>query len=525
MRNALRAAAGMGVLLVLGCINGPYNGTTHSGSVINVPFTVSGYHISPNAQVEVQVLSSPTADPSVSANWTTIGIATSNATGSDYHGDILYPWSTSVVPVPNVLYAARWPVGGLVKIRALAHGSGTSTQAGYVFDDVSWSDCATSEFLSGTPGQSIGINCQGLGRTVLSMVSTSNNPADLGTRDFLNIKGDISTTETNAYYSQWGAPSTLAGFKSTFAYPGTGDVTATYYNDGDLGVGREMHCWTYTRVVQLIIRAGTACYVTNYSDTAGTPKFGNNNVTAALNNAINHTGGFATVAMVTEGILGGAKEDVNFVVYNASGSRVTTAQLDNLGAHRSVPNNCLTCHGVDTFYDSSSNGFIGRARFLPFDLPTFKYGTGSFSRLSQEEAFRKLNNMIRTTTEPTAAINEVLVGAYQANGGISNAGSTWDDEWMPADWSVGSYRDYATLYRGVVQPYCRTCHQTSSGSRDFADGADFDALINGIRTRACQSADAFLFMPHAEHPMRKFWASGARAYLNAWTGDTTGCKP
>jgi hypothetical protein len=32
-------------------------------------------------------------------------------------------------------------------------------------------------------------------------------------------------------------------------------------------------------------------------------------------------------------------------------------------------------------------------------------------------------------------------------------------------------------------------------------------------------------MPHAEHPMRKFWASGARAYLNAWTGDTTGCKP
>jgi hypothetical protein len=153
MLKALRAAAGVGVLLVLGCINGPYNGTTHSGSVINVSFPVSGHHVSPNAQVEVQVLSSPTADPIVSGNWTTIGTATSSATGSDYHGDMLYPWSTSIIPVPNVLYAARWPVGGLVKVRALMHGSGTSVQAGYAFDEVSWSDCATSEYLSGTPGQ------------------------------------------------------------------------------------------------------------------------------------------------------------------------------------------------------------------------------------------------------------------------------------------------------------------------------------------------------------------------------------
>ncbi|HEY8209857.1 MAG TPA: hypothetical protein VIG99_20355, partial [Myxococcaceae bacterium] len=321
--KALRAAAGMGVLLILGCIDGPFNGSTFGGSIVGASIGVAGYHVSQNALVEVQVLSSPTADPTVSANWTTIGTTSSGGTGTNYNGDTLYYWTTSVVPVPSALYSARWPNGGLVKVRALAHGNGTTVQAAYTFDDVTWANCAMSEYANGTPGQSIGMNCQGLGRQRLSMVSTLNNPADLGTRDFLAIKGDITSTETNAYYSQWGAPSTLASFKSTFLFPGNGEVTATYYNDSDLGVGRDMHCWTFNRFFNNIVHAGTACFVSNFSDTAGTPKFGTNNVDTALANAINHTGQFATVAMVTEGILGGAKGPVDFVVYNAAGNRVS----------------------------------------------------------------------------------------------------------------------------------------------------------------------------------------------------------
>jgi hypothetical protein len=411
-----------------------------------------------------------------------------------------------------------------VKLRALAHGSGTSVQPAYTFDDVSWADCAMSEYAKGTPGQTIGINCQGLGRKWLSMVSTNNNPAELGTREFLAIKGDISIAEGDAYYAAWGAPSSFSSFKSTYVFPGTGEVTATYYNDGDLGVGREMHCWFFTRTAGGVAKMGTACFVTNYSDTPGVPKFGTNDVNAALTNAINHNGGFATVAMVTEGNLGGPQGQVNFVVYNSSGTRLAQAQLDNKNLHRSVPNNCLTCHGVESWYDASTHAISGRAHFLPFDLTGYRFGSGSFSRASQEEAFRRLNGLVKNTSDGTGSVDELIDGAY-APGGVANAGSTWNDGWMPADWQVGSYRDYATLYRGVVQPYCRTCHQTAAPFRDFADAADFDNLLPAIRTRACQSADSFMFMPHAEHPMRKFWASGARAYLNAWTGDTTGCKP
>jgi hypothetical protein len=58
---------------------------------------------------------------------------------------------------------------------------------------------------------------------------------------FLGKKGAITPADTVAYYNAIGAPSTLASFKSSFGFP-TGEVTATYYNDGDLGLVREMHC-------------------------------------------------------------------------------------------------------------------------------------------------------------------------------------------------------------------------------------------------------------------------------------------
>ncbi|HYV43357.1 MAG TPA: hypothetical protein VFA20_00790 [Myxococcaceae bacterium] len=526
MKN-LRIAVLAGLPLALSCMTGPLNGATHGGSVVGASFSVNGYSTGASTQIDVQVLMTPASDATVDANWTTLTTTYSSATATSINGDNLYSWSTNVVPVPSALYSARWPSGGLVKLRAVARASGATYNL-LTFDAESWSSCSFDEWLAGTPGQIIGTTCQGLGRNVTSLVSTLNNPADDLTSPqsggFLGLKGSSSGT-TKEYYDSWAAPATLADFKTKYGYPGTGDVTATYYNDGDLGIGREMHCWKFTRLPLV----GTACYVTNYSDTAGTPKFGTNNVTTTLSNAIAHTGAFATVAMVTERTLLGAPGAVNFVVYDAGGSRVNRAQLDNANVNRTVPNNCLTCHGVDSYYDPGTYTINGRAAFLPFDLAGYRFSTSAgYTRSAQEEAFRNLNKYVRDTTPP-AAVTGLIDGSYLPSA-VTTTGATWNDDWVPDAWKVGSPReDYPTLYKGVVKSYCRTCHISAGPSRDFAEASDFDTLKAGIMDRACgtTAATAGYFMPQAEHPFRLFWSSGARAYLNAWGGDAAGngCKP
>jgi hypothetical protein len=528
--RTLKLAVLLVLPLALSCMTGPLNGDTRSGGTIGASIGVDGFYIKPNIQIDVQVLGAPTMDPGVDANWTTLATTWSSNSAFPVNGDNLYTWSTSIVPVPNILYSGRWPLGGLVKIRAVGREGG-STYFTKTFDSVAWTDCLNTELVAGTPGQSIGLVCNGLGRTITSVVSTGNNPADKSppAREFLYLKGDISDPETQAYYGGWAAPATLNDFRSYYNYPGTGDVTATFYNDSDLGVGREMHCWKYTRGLFNTIE-GTACYVSNYSDTAGTPKFGNNNVTTALNNAIAHAGKFATVAMVTEkSIFSGTPGEVDFVAFNAAGNRVDNAQLDNANLHTSIPNNCLTCHGVDTYYDSTSHTIGGRANFLPFDPSGYKFtASGSYTRSAQENALRVLNSYVKDT-QPSAAIVSLIDGSY-APSTVTTVGASWNDDYVPAAWTGSNPReDYPTLYKGVVRQYCRTCHVSAGAYRDFADAQDFENLKLGIMDRACGSnaVGGNYFMPHAEHPMRKFWASGARAYLNAWGGDAAhnGCKP
>ena len=53
------------------------------------------------------------------------------------------------------------------------------------------------------------------------------------------------------------------------------------------------------------------------------------------------------------------------------------AQLDNGGANKFVPGNCLTCHGPNSVWDNMKNEVID-AFFLPFDLQHgFEYYSGT----------------------------------------------------------------------------------------------------------------------------------------------------
>src|SRR5262245_65773369 len=140
---------------------------------------MNGSWTEPGATIQVQVLGAPTLNTSVDANWTTIATATSSTTAVYRNGDPLYSWSTTIRPVPTAAFAARWPEGGLVKLRARGTDS-TGTWGAYTFDAVTWIDCALTEYGNGTPGQTIGLNCQGLGRGVVSIVSALANPATAG---------------------------------------------------------------------------------------------------------------------------------------------------------------------------------------------------------------------------------------------------------------------------------------------------------------------------------------------------------
>jgi hypothetical protein len=111
---------------------------------------------------------------------------------------------------------------------------------------------------------------------------------------------DAQRTETEAYYAgigidfSGGGPSVLDALASLDAFRKryfTADPTeyiTRYYNRGDLGIGREMHC---------VFGGERACYVSNYGpiDANGNPIFGDREQSST---ALQQGQPFATGAML-----------------------------------------------------------------------------------------------------------------------------------------------------------------------------------------------------------------------------------
>lgn len=512
------------------CMTGPHNGTAVSGAVLGKSLTFSGYYNEPNYQIRVQVLNDPGLNPSVNGNWTTIATTFTGASPALYGdtNDPLYAWSVTATPVPNAGAAARWPQGGLVRLRAV-HPDPGGDKLLTTFDSVTFNDCA----LQQTGWAGIGTACVGLGATNSAVVSTTNTPVLPGgpgafnVNGFLGRKNTISVTETLEYYDEIDAPLTLNAFKTAYGFPGN-EVTATYYNHGDLGLGREMHCKTF---VTPAAQVGVACYVSNYSGATngagvGIPAFNVSQATV-LADAVARQHAFATVAMVYEPTF--APNQVKFMVYDAAGNRANTAQLDSTANNVSIPNNCLSCHGTSATYNAGTDSVSTDARFLPFDPDAFRYSAApGFTYADQADAFRRLNQLVKLTNT-NAAINEFIDGLY-APKLVSDPTAVANPDFVPADWTnaTDNLNDTA-LYLGVVKPACRTCHMSSSNpTLDFADYQDFVTFAAAIRNDVCGTSHV---MPHAERVMKNFWQSGARAYLitglpaAAYPDPLAACKP
>jgi hypothetical protein len=495
------------VLTLAACLTAPLNGTVVDGPVIGKSIEFQGFWNQPNELIRLQIMTDPTRDPALASSWVQFATARSSTEPLTVnHPDPLFGWSVTAIPVPNATVAARWPQGGLARVRAVHINPAGETEVTVSFDAATFDECLNTQLSAGADWVAIGIACEGLGRNSAALVSTTNVPVQTGSAangdGYLGRKRLVTPAQTTAYYTAIGAPATLAQFRTAFGFP-TGEITATYYNDTDLGLGREVHC-------KAIAGGGAACFITSYTGVAGTAVF-DRDPTVVVADAVARVRPFVTLAMIHDGTAN--NNSVKFMAYNAAGNLTTTVALDSTANNPSIPNNCLACHGINATFTPATNVVTGDAKLLPFDPFNFRFSTAAgFTFAAQADAIRRLNALVRAT-RPTNAIAQLIDGMY-APRSVNDAAAVANNTFMPPAWATlnGNLHGKA-LYNGFIKVGCRTCHVSAAAIRlDFDAPTDITALASFTsitRIAVCRSHA----MPHAERTMRRFWQSGARAYF------------
>ena len=372
---------------------------------------------------------------------------------------------------------------------------------------------------------------------------------------------DESSCEQEAvrYYQQIGvldasghptaALGTLSAWKNAFGFsadptqPAAGEIRAIYYNNGDLRLGRDMHCRgpLHPRLTSVVTIY--ACYVTNFDDGhfeaanfMGNPAGGDPQT--SITRAESSTSPIATVAMVSiqfNVLVNGRFQffnNVNFYVYfnkgNADGDAATAAVLDSEGP-KAVPGLCIACHGGQYISSTTNNiHFVQDARFLPFDTPSFIFDNQNdpFLEPAQREAFRQMNQVVsaaattQSNTITRDTIQNLIDGWYSWCGGASSPSCYIDDVAHPfipsaacidssnpatCGWTTASLPnctfDPSSFYQHIPRVYCRTCHVAHS---DTFNWQNFNSVSSQLPT-----IKSFVFtnpiMPYAEVPYNGFW--------------------
>ena len=521
---------GTAAVSLAGCLFGPTNGQVYDGdggTTQQQTVGFSGFYITQNQTIHVQVLKAPELDPTVNGNWTDVpGSPVKTGTTPYTYNDPttpMYLWQLDSKPASVV--TAAWPSGGLLRVRARAtDGTGKVINDAVVFDD-DFASCR-SEHASES-WEDIMTACKspyGSGN-VAALVSSRTKPSDTlaqaASSPYLSQPlgaGESPATGATYYAVNFDVANypTLDKFKSFFGFTADSFApikgTAIYYNAGDLGLGREMHC-------RLTVDLTKVCFVTNYADRAANGKdriFGGAqvHVDSALAKAIKGFKGqsgsdpVATVAMVQH-----LNAPILFLVYGADGSLSPNATLDaSANPNTEVPKNCITCHAGAGGFDGAN---VSGAHFLLFDLDSFQYsGTAGFTESDQLTQLRALNDI--------AAWNDSATGiASLHDGWYPDSTSTFHGDFRPAAWNNGA-TGANKVYDGVIKKYCRTCHsaQTASIARpDFTTPAQLNAAT--VQAQVCDSH----LMPQALLTQNNFWNSPARAHLTGFLGLKTACKP
>jgi hypothetical protein len=349
------------------------------------------------------------------------------------------------------------------------------------------------------------------------------DPAILETQRFYGVLSSRLPVPRTADGPQYMAPMALEEWKHTYRFPprDAGEPLDTYrrrtgmviyYNENELGLGRELGCSEFPDGMDAAGNAltGVACYVTNYGN-AFRDRHGSLRLAAEGTHPKN------TVCITYRSSMEPGYE-VQFYVYGPSGNRQDWAQLDTLGP-RAHPQVCMNCHGGG--YDDQAH-LAKFARFLPLDPNRVLFAEdggppGEPTRSDQEERIRRINALaLRTPLTP--AQREMLEQLY--GGSPLEPGTSSRPAWQPAAWR--DTVDHRDLFDRVVKPYCSTCHlagqKRADGSEVFTYGlfetpAGFQLLP--LAAVVCGSFG----MPNAQTTSIGFWDTsggpisiGARQY-------------
>jgi hypothetical protein len=247
--------------------------------------------------VEIDVFNFGNGDSSDAASWEIAvakAIPTNEATM--VNGKARYHWKVGPIQLfrSSTEGQDRWPEGGTARVRFRAMRNNP--------------DGSTSQSLLPV------LDRDGVKGFVKQLILGDKNPTPASTSqgnippDFLNRGPRSDRVATENYYKDVGTSPTGGG-PSIFQALGTfkdfrvryfdvapecntqigTELIAKYFNRGDLGIGREMHCLWNTCTQEM------ACYVHNYGRRDGTPLF--NNIAESFE-ALQAQRSFATVAMV-----------------------------------------------------------------------------------------------------------------------------------------------------------------------------------------------------------------------------------
>jgi hypothetical protein len=518
-------------------MHGPVNGQIFSESnpkEIKIKFL--GFFTAPNHLIQIQVLKNAAADQDIDTNWQTVGELAKTGTQTFFHNDPtpLYEWEAELQPGENGL---SWPKGGVARVRARAvHLSNPQDPKSTLEIDASlrvfdedFPKCK-DENLSKSWQEIMDICGTRYGKRDVAHLLSS---ADLPSRKLKNQSPSpyLKFPFTNKpggdqYYIASGIKilfPTLANFKAFFGF-GTGvpnETQAVYYNAGDLGLGREMHCIIHNANAR-------ACYVTNYTtfDGNGDPIFGgdDNHIQDALDHAIkgfSHPGQkfanrIATVAMVEF-----PGQPILFMAFDANDMLTGKAKLDKSNdPNDDVPKNCMTCHAGKGSFNGAQ---VTDAHFLPFDLDSFQYSTrAGFTRDNQLEEFRKLNTIIQFTKQ-TDAGRDLLHGWYPPSGPRFATTPEFHGDFVPTAWAQDHNAGGDKLYNAAIKPYCRTCH-IAQENLSWDTPEQFQAFKGPIAENVCAAGPKV--MPQSLLTQDNFWNSSARAHILGYLQiNKNACKP
>ena len=466
----------------------PAYGASYSRTSLGIPVNMAGLTANPNTVVEIAVLDPSDQDPNAAqSTWTPLARVSSASAAQMVQGAALYPWSA--VLAGSVINANQWSPGGVVHLQVRANH-----QAAGVFDTnlpacsqlyTAWADVAS--------------NCT-VSRPWLTLVdATTSTPPALPY--LTNPYTDANTrtpAETERYYQVIDPQGQRINLPSFMAINGFYDAHthATFFNAGDLGFGRDMHCRPSPDN-----SGGAACYVGNYDGPGGVAD-------VALPDTIALNGTIATVAM--EYRPNDALNPVAFYVYDGRGVRIDQAILDSQGP-KAIPQSCLTCHGGS--YSATTHSVSG-TNFLAFDTQSLAFSTqAGYTLADQQEALRLLNQLVRST-HPAQGIANFINDAYSPLD-VQTPGATQASSFIPSGW-IGQEQ----LYTNVVKPYCRSCHDSQAGSLAFQSAQDFTGFAGAIGRSVCGSG---AHMPASEVTDKRMRQSGARAYLVDGLGIASGC--